>query len=213
MDEKDKAELEIDDSSLDAFRELGNIGAGNAGNALSQMLNKKVYLEIPPAKVLNLTELSKVYGSTDSMMVGFIGLTKGFLETNILLTFQTEHIENLLQIVMETDTKKSIKKETDLKDTEKSAVVEMMNILLGHYIAALTDFLKVKIEPPEYQFFFKRSRQLFQSLETQDKTDVKAILIETGINVADTATIRGQFILLLHPKMIKKVMTRMTEIW
>jgi chemotaxis protein CheY-P-specific phosphatase CheC/chemotaxis signal transduction protein len=213
LDDKDKTDLHIDESSLDAFRELGNIGAGNAGNALSQMLNKKVYLEIPPAKVLKLTELVQSYGSVDNLMVGYIGLTKGFLETNIILTFQTDHIENLLQIVMESDTKKAIKKESDLNETEKSAVIEMLNILLGHYIAALTDFLKVKIEPPEYQFFFKRNKQLFQQLEAAEKGDVKAIIIETNIKVDDVAPIRGQFILLLHPKMIKKVIDRMTEIW
>ena len=46
---------------MDVFRELGNIEGGNAGNALSQMLNKKVYLEIPPAKVMPLADLVSEY--------------------------------------------------------------------------------------------------------------------------------------------------------
>ncbi len=43
INQEDKQELQIGDDDLDVFRELGNIGAGNAGNALSQMLNKKVF--------------------------------------------------------------------------------------------------------------------------------------------------------------------------
>ena len=72
---------------MDVFRELGNIGAGNAGNALSQMLNKKVYLEIPPAKVMPLADLVSEYSKKNQNLIGYFGVTKGTFETNLILLF------------------------------------------------------------------------------------------------------------------------------
>jgi chemotaxis protein CheC len=210
----DKKDLQIEDADLDVFRELGNIGAGNAGNALSQLLNKKVLLEIPPAKVMPLSELIKNYSVKNQMFIGYFGATQGLFETNILLLFTTDHIEQMLQIVMESDTSKSLKTESDLNPTEKSAVEEMLNILMGHYISAMSNFLKVSIDPPQYQFFFKKPKQLFNSLKIgADDKDIKAVVIETTLNVTEGHSIKGQFILLLHPDIFRKILDRIQEIW
>ena len=106
---------------------------------------------------------------------------------------------------MEYDTKKVLRSENDLNANEKSAVEELFNILMGHYIAALSNFLQAQFDPPNYQFFFKKSKALFSQLELgKDSKEVKAIVVETLINVADGPEIRGQFILLLHPKVFRR---------
>jgi chemotaxis protein CheC len=206
--------LNINEQDLDTFRELGNIGAGNAGNALSQILNKKVLLEIPPAKLIPISNTAKEFAAANTQLVGFLGFIKGFLESNIFLTFQTEDIENLLQMIMETDKKKEISKESDLNDQDRSAVTEIFNILMGHYIAALSDFLKIKIEPPEYRFIFERSTKLFDSMQIDIKRDdIKAVIVETSIKVSDGPTIGGKFVMLLSPDIVQKVIKRIGEIW
>lgn len=213
LEDSDKKALKINDSDLDAFRELGNIGAGNAGNALSQMLNKKVFLEIPPAKVLNIDELITNYGKK-TLAVGYIGSTKGLLEANIVLSFKVRHIELLLQMIMESKSKKKLRKESDLSANEKSAVVELLNILMGHYIAALGDFMQIKIDPPEYQFFFQNTKSLFKQIEIESNdAEIKAIVIETGLKVSDREQITGEFILLLNSAVVQKVLKRLSKVW
>ena len=101
-----------------------------------------------------------------------------------------------------------------MNTTEKSAVEELLNILMGHYIAAMSNFLKTQIEPPQYQFFFKKSKQLFSSLQLGgDDKETKAIVIETSLQVSEGPTLRGQFILLVHPSVFKKILDRIHEIW
>ena len=41
---------ELRKDQLDALRELGNIGSGNAATALAQFLNRKIDMEVPQAK-------------------------------------------------------------------------------------------------------------------------------------------------------------------
>ena len=72
--QSDKVSLNINEQDLDTFRELGNIGAGNAGNALSQILNKKVLLEIPPAKLVPIVSTAKEFAEKNALLVGYAGV-------------------------------------------------------------------------------------------------------------------------------------------
>jgi chemotaxis protein CheY-P-specific phosphatase CheC/chemotaxis signal transduction protein len=214
ISQTDKVSLNINEQDLDTFRELGNIGAGNAGNALSQILNKKVLLEIPPAKLIPIANTAKEFAEKNTLLAGYAGMLKGFLESNIFLSFPVEDIENLLQMILETEKKKELTKEGDLSNAERSAIIEVFNILMGHYIAALSDFLKIKTEPPEYRFFFERSINIFKSLGIDvNRQDIKAVVVETSIKVSDGPVIRGKFIMFLNPTIVHKVIERITEIW
>ncbi|MHA1672898.1 MAG: chemotaxis protein CheC [Promethearchaeota archaeon] len=214
LEEEDMSNLQINDDDLDAFRELGNIGAGHAGNALSQMLNKKVLLEIPPAKVSTIPGLVENYARKKKKLIGYIGTTEGFFQGNIFLMFPTDGIETLLQLIMETSTKKKIKNESDLDDNDKSAVTEILNILMGHYVSAMSNFLKVPIAPPEYTFFFKQPKVLFEKLaDSVEDKNMKAIIVETVIKVDQAAPITGQFILVLSAKIVGQVIKRMESIY
>ena len=50
-------ELELSPLQLDALREVGNVGAGNAATALGQVINKTVSINIPQIKILNIENL------------------------------------------------------------------------------------------------------------------------------------------------------------
>lgn len=205
--------MKIKDTDLDAFRELGNIGASNAVSALSQMLNKKVDLEIPPAKVLSLKELKSNYG-TNKMSLGYSGTIKGLFESNLLLYISNQDISSILKVIMETDEKKSINTLSDLSSTEKSAIIELLNILIGQYISSIGNFLKTKINPPEYQFFFKTMSDLLNGLDFSIKDKkIKTIIMETGINIEDEKPIKGVFMLFLRPATIHRTLKRISEIW
>jgi chemotaxis protein CheY-P-specific phosphatase CheC/chemotaxis signal transduction protein len=208
-----KKELNIKESDLNAFQELGNIAAGNAGNALSQMLNKKVYLEIPPVKILELPEVVKMFDSNEKI-VGYIGTTKGFFDANIFLMFKTTAVENLLSELMGEKLTKKLTKQSDLTKPEKSCIVEISNILIGHYLSAISDFLKIMIEPPKYQFFFGGSRSLFSNIEkAKGSSDIKAIIVETNIQVAQDELIKGNFVLLLSSDIVSNVLDRISQVW
>ncbi|WP_211661870.1 chemotaxis protein CheC [Neomoorella glycerini] len=47
---------------LDALREIGNIGAGNAATALASMLGSRIQMTVPRAGVLPLQEITALVG-------------------------------------------------------------------------------------------------------------------------------------------------------
>ena len=46
----------VTNNYLDVLREIGNIGAGNAMTALSQMLQSKVDMQVPQVRLLEFSE-------------------------------------------------------------------------------------------------------------------------------------------------------------
>ena len=52
----------VSETYLDVLKEIGNIGAGNAMTALSQMLNCKVDMKVPQVKLLDFNEVGALMG-------------------------------------------------------------------------------------------------------------------------------------------------------
>ena len=70
------------------------------------------------------------------------------------------------------------------------------------------------IEPPKYQFFFGGSRSLFKNIENaKGSSDIKAIIVETNIQVAQDELIKGNFVLLLSSDIVANVLDRISEVW
>lgn len=48
----------IKEEQMDILREVGNIGAGHSASAMAQLLNRKIDMEVPFAKLLSFDELA-----------------------------------------------------------------------------------------------------------------------------------------------------------
>ena len=65
----------VSETYLDVLKEIGNIGAGNAMTALSQMLNCKVDMKVPQVKLLDFNEVGALMGGEEQVMIGvFLGV-------------------------------------------------------------------------------------------------------------------------------------------
>ena len=62
----------MDNMQFDVLREIGNIGAGNAMTALSQMLNMKIDMEVPKVELIDLKNLPDAVGGADAIVVGIL---------------------------------------------------------------------------------------------------------------------------------------------
>lgn len=52
----------MDNFEFDVLTEIGNIGAGNATTALSQLINTRIDMNVPRVKMLTFAELAQVIG-------------------------------------------------------------------------------------------------------------------------------------------------------
>ena len=55
---------------MDALREIGNVGAGNSATALSQIINRRIDMDVPRVSIVPLEEVPELVGGPDTMVVG-----------------------------------------------------------------------------------------------------------------------------------------------
>ncbi len=205
--------MEFSESDLDIFSELGNIGAGHASNALSQMINKKVMIDVPLVSLTTMDKLRGMFGKIGDMVTGTFSLVTKNVDANIVLMFSVQSIENILQIILDLPKPKKLKSANDVAENEQSAIQELNSILIGNYVAALSNFLRVSIDPPKHHFFFEKTETFLANLEKESEKDVVTVIIETKMNVVGTEPIIGYFLMIPSAQNLKDILKRIQEIW
>lgn len=74
----------LDNMNFDVLTEIGNIGAGNAVTALSQMINAKVDMYVPQVKMLTFQQLANVIGGEETLVAGIMLSLEGDIEGSML---------------------------------------------------------------------------------------------------------------------------------
>ena len=90
----------VSETYLDVLKEIGNIGAGNAMTALSQMLNCKVDMKVPQVKLLDFNEVGALMGGEEQVMVGvFLGV-EGDITGSMMFLVEQGSAKHLLHKIM-----------------------------------------------------------------------------------------------------------------
>jgi chemotaxis protein CheC len=124
---------------LDAIREVGNIGTGNAATALSQLINKKVEITVPSINIVPFDEIFSRIGG-DEVVVGVIVRVLGDTPGNILFIFEKDVALNLIEQL-------TGEKEQYITDMGYSVICEVGNIISSSYMNAIAKFTNLLITP------------------------------------------------------------------
>ena len=127
----------------DVLKEIGNIGAGNAMTALSQMLQCKVDMQVPQVRLLEFNEMASLMGGEEQLMVGVYLAVEGDITGSIMFLVQQESAKHLVNKLM-----MGMGSEGDgLNEMELSAMQEVSNIITGAYLNSLSTLTNLKIYP------------------------------------------------------------------
>lgn len=124
---------------LDALREIGNVGAGNAATALSQVINRKIDMTVPKVSILPLGEVPEVVGGPDVMVAGVYLRVFGPAPGSILFLMPRDSAFYLVDMLMG----RSQGYTNTLNSMDESALMEIGNILAGAYLNALSHFTRL----------------------------------------------------------------------
>ena len=128
----------LSEMQLDALKEIGNVGAGNAATALSQIINRKIDMTVPQVAILPLGEVPEVVGGPDVMVAGVYLRVYGPAPGSILFLLPRDSAYYLVDILMN----RSNRTDQHLDEMDQSALLEIGNILAGAYLNALSYFTK-----------------------------------------------------------------------
>ncbi len=130
---------------LDALKEIGNIGAGNAATALAQMVNDKIDMNVPKVKILPFADVPDLIGGADSHVVGIYLDVTGSAPVNILFILPIQKAVILCDMLFARDTGETSPE--NFGEMEMSAMMELGNILSGTYLNALSMFTNLEFMP------------------------------------------------------------------
>lgn len=193
----------LKDIHFDILKEIGNIGAGNAATALAQLLNKRIDMNVPKVNILPINEIPEVFGNIEDLVVAVYMRLTGKITGNILFVLGEQDALKLLNMLVG----QAIDSLPELDEMQKSAMLEIGNIITGSYISALSDFIKMPMIPsvpaisidmlgavlstPLSEMFYKGDTALLIETKFMDKED----------------HLKGHFILIPDPKSIEIMFT------
>lgn len=131
----------IDGLHLDILKEIGNIGAGNATTALSQLINKRIDMGIPRVNVLEFKELAEVLGGAENPIVGILLGVEGQINGMMMFVLEQRSAHNLVNMLMGRD----MESFGDFTEMDLSALNEIGNIIAGAYLSSLSSLTNLKI--------------------------------------------------------------------
>lgn len=199
------ADLSIEQMSetyMDVLKEIGNIGAGNAMTALSQMLQCKVDMKVPQVKLLELRDMAAMVGSEEQLMAGvFLGV-EGDITGSIMFLIELDAAKSLIKkIMMGYSSGAEI-----LDEMEMSALQEVSNIITGAYLNSLSMLTNLKIypTPPSTSIDMAGAILSVPAIEFGALGD-KILLIQSQFY--DEVEIDGYFVLIPDMESYKKILT------
>ncbi len=130
---------ELSSIQLDVLQEVGNIGAGNAATALSELLNEKVDMSMPAVNIIPFDDIFSEIG-VEKVVVGVIVRVIGDIPGNILFTLEKDVALNIISSLLG-------EQQQQITEIGGSALCEIGNIISSSYMNAIAKLTNLTIRP------------------------------------------------------------------
>lgn len=182
-------------SQLDALKEIGNIGAGNAATALSQLLNKRIDMTVPRVSVLPLEQVPDVLGGPENIVAGIFLRVLGNAPGSVMFMLPRSSSLYLVDMLLG----KELGTTKMLNDIDQSALKEIGNILAGSYLNALSMLTNLTLLPSVPALAFDMLGAILSVVLAElGQVGDFALVIETEFSEANEE-VKGHFFLIPDP--------------
>ena len=188
-------EFDLTPIQMDALREIGNIGAGNSATALSQIINKRIDMNVPKVALVPIESVPDLVGGPDTIVVGIFLRVYGKAPGNILFLMPKKSAFYLVDTLMGRE--HGTTKKLDFMD--ESALMEIGNILSGAYLNAFFNFTHISMLPSIPAMAMDMAGAILNIVLVQlGQMGDQAMVIETEF-LAEDDGINGHFFLVPDP--------------
>lgn len=133
---------DLNSVDIDALREIGSIGTGNAATSLSGVLDKKIEITMPEVRIMEYNEAIATMGGPEKIVSGVLKKLSGEIN-GIVLFIQTL---DFINVVLESVLKRKVNDYQELEELEISALTEIGNIVISSYITPIATMTDTKID-------------------------------------------------------------------
>lgn len=182
---------------MDVLKELGNIGAGHAATALSQILYRPVDMRVPYVQIVPFEDVSDFVGGAEQPVTAILFTVEGEV-TGILFFIMVEEAARSLLSGLPID-HKSEPSQFEYTEMECSALNEIGNILAGSYLSSLANLTNLSLSPsvPALAFDMAGAILSYGLMESGQLADM-ALVIDTNFVQGETE-VGGRFFFIPNP--------------
>lgn len=186
--------MNLTEMEQDIIGEVMNISMGAAATAMSTILDKKVSITTPRLQTSKLvdygfTHLEPALGVVIKYVEGIDGLN--------MLILKEEDFKKILSHLLGMDPSEM----TEFDEISMSAIMEIMNQMMGSASSALATFLgiKINISPPE--ILDTTSKESVQNMYSSKGEDILSIKFD--IDIEDL--VKSEFVSIMDPKLAREI--------
>jgi chemotaxis protein CheC len=125
---------------LDAIREIGNIGTGNAATALSKLLSCSIDIDVPKADLVSIYSLPEYYGAPESPMAAVFVRSLGEFGCSLIFIQSEEDSQLMVDLLLKRQFGGYLP-ENIPQEVCDSALAEVGNIILSSFLNAINMLL------------------------------------------------------------------------
>ena len=200
----------MDSMQFDVLREIGNIGAGNATTALSQMIQAKVDMHVPKVELLSFQELPDIVGGAENIVAGILVTLDGDINGMMMFMMDQQGAFDLVSLLMGSMMPQQGEGEEPVFDEMSlSALKEIGNIISGAYLSSLSGLTNLVIsESVPYLSIDMAGAILSVPAIEFGKLGDKALLIQSQFVEGEEAKeLNGYFILIPTLESYEKILS------
>lgn len=187
------SDLELTALQIDAFREIGNISAGNAATAFSQLVGRQVSMDVSEFRVVSVSRLESIM-DPDALRIGFYQRVLGDGAGHVLVMLTKASAFELIHLALG----ESGGSPRFLTPRDEDCLKELANILVGSYLTTLSKITGFLFMPSVPVLTIDLVRSMIGYILNQNPELELAFLLAHQLHVAGT-NVALQFLLLPHP--------------
>lgn len=196
--------MELKKKETDSLALLNDVGANRASKALAALLHRKVDVSMTKVRHIPIGKVPSIIGGGKVKATGTIFAISGSISGYMMMICPTETSVSLLRMLGVPCRSKKI--DDDGEDTLK----EIGNILIGNYLAALSDLSKLNLVESVPHLVVSDAQDIIEQM--MDVYDVKlsdVLVIDTTLHI-DGGRFSQELVLILDSKEFRKLISSLT---
>ncbi len=131
----------FNERQLDAIKEVGNIGTGNAATALSGLLSRMIHMDVPETELVSIYELAEHYGDPMQIVGAVFVRSLGGFQCSLIFIQKEEDANLMVELLLKQQFGTFIPVNEIPQEMTDSALTEVGNIVLSSFLNAINILL------------------------------------------------------------------------
>lgn len=195
----------LSDMQLDALREIGNIGAGHAATALSQLMDKAVGLRNPELELIPVADVPKVFGGPEHLVGAVYCRMLGDIAGGMLFMMPRDSALALIDLMHG----RQVGSTRSFGHTEEAMLTHVASLLASAYVAAIARMADLNVLPSTPSFALDMAGAILEVAVTEiGMKATSALLVRTAFFDEET-TVDAVLFFLPDPDSLEIILGRL----